>query len=115
HCAPRHATSYLSHAPPLSDLNPLSLPDALPISSDPGADQHEVGAGTRGFAGQPISEPYWRCSPLAMIDSSIVGSKNSSKPNSSSDRKSTCLNSSHVKISYAVFCLKKKKKQLSNH
>src|SRR5207302_1250246 len=27
----------------------------------------------------------------------------------SSDRKSTRLNSSHVKISYAVFCLKKKK------
>src|SRR5690606_4872991 len=28
----------------------------------------------------------------------------------SEDRKSTRLNSSHVKISYAVFCLKKKKK-----
>src|SRR5690606_41900884 len=28
---------------------------------------------------------------------------------STSDRKSTRLNSSHVKISYAVFCLKKKK------
>src|SRR5690606_39720712 len=28
-----------------------------------------------------------------------------------SDRKSTRLNSSHVKISYAVFCLKKKKSQ----
>src|SRR5436309_12638171 len=28
---------------------------------------------------------------------------------SSTDRKSTRLNSSHVKISYAVFCLKKKK------
>src|SRR5690606_15322264 len=28
------------------------------------------------------------------------------------DRKSTRLNSSHVKISYAVFCLKKKKTQL---
>src|SRR5690606_42029368 len=27
------------------------------------------------------------------------------------DRKSTRLNSSHVKISYAVFCLKKKKQQ----
>src|SRR3989442_3416085 len=27
----------------------------------------------------------------------------------SSDRKSTRLNSSHVRISYAVFCLKKKK------
>src|SRR5690554_7068645 len=29
----------------------------------------------------------------------------------SSDRKSTRLNSSHVRISYAVFCLKKKKKK----
>src|SRR5690349_22883999 len=28
------------------------------------------------------------------------------------DRKSTRLNSSHVEISYAVFCLKKKKKKL---
>src|SRR5207253_7323940 len=28
------------------------------------------------------------------------------------DRKSTRLNSSHVAISYAVFCLKKKKKKL---
>src|SRR5436309_14824065 len=30
---------------------------------------------------------------------------------SQTDRKSTRLNSSHVKISYAVFCLKKKKKK----
>src|SRR5690606_41649400 len=30
------------------------------------------------------------------------------------DRKSTRLNSSHVKISYAVFCLKKKKKTERN-
>src|SRR5690606_40862901 len=30
---------------------------------------------------------------------------------SQGDRKSTRLNSSHVKISYAVFCLKKKKTQ----
>src|SRR5437870_12864002 len=30
------------------------------------------------------------------------------------DRKSTRLNSSHVAISYAVFCLKKKKKQHSS-
>src|SRR5690606_40755194 len=30
--------------------------------------------------------------------------------NNQKDRKSTRLNSSHVKISYAVFCLKKKKK-----
>src|SRR5436309_8466780 len=31
------------------------------------------------------------------------------------DRKSTRLNSSHVKISYAVFCLKKKKKINKNN
>src|SRR5690349_22884469 len=31
----------------------------------------------------------------------------------SADRKSTRLNSSHVEISYAVFCLKKKKIRLS--
>src|SRR5256885_10666511 len=31
------------------------------------------------------------------------------------DRKSTRLNSSHLVISYAVFCLKKKKKSTSNH
>src|SRR5437879_10807439 len=30
------------------------------------------------------------------------------------DRKSTRLNSSHRCISYAVFCLKKKKKQITN-
>src|SRR5690554_7048547 len=32
------------------------------------------------------------------------------KVNESQDRKSTRLNSSHVRISYAVFCLKKKSK-----
>src|SRR5947209_19774377 len=31
------------------------------------------------------------------------------------DRKSTRLNSSHANISYAVFCLKKKKKQQTEH
>src|SRR3712207_8893381 len=30
-------------------------------------------------------------------------------PEEIADRKSTCLNSSHANISYAVFCLKKKK------
>src|SRR5256885_4581761 len=32
------------------------------------------------------------------------------RPDSGADRKSTRLNSSHLVISYAVFCLKKKKK-----
>src|SRR5690554_7330025 len=39
---------------------------------------------------------------IAWIDEGLV-----------SDRKSTRLNSSHVRISYAVFCLKKKKQTLT--
>src|SRR5690554_7613284 len=39
-----------------------------------------------------------------MIDRRALG-----EPNNLVDRKSTRLNSSHVRISYAVFCLKKKK------
>src|SRR5690349_21927510 len=35
-------------------------------------------------------------------------------PTDDEDRKSTRLNSSHVEISYAVFCLKKKKKKKIN-
>src|SRR5947199_5835189 len=37
-----------------------------------------------------------------------------SGPASTRDRKSTRLNSSHLGISYAVFCLKKKKKNKKN-
>src|SRR5256885_12363142 len=36
-------------------------------------------------------------------------------PASSPDRKSTRLNSSHLVISYAVFCLKKKKNNITVH
>src|SRR5690554_7456143 len=38
--------------------------------------------------------------------------KNLSQLSLFQDRKSTRLNSSHVRISYAVFCLKKKKKKI---
>src|SRR5205807_6945045 len=37
-----------------------------------------------------------------------------SSASASTDRKSTRLNSSHLVISYAVFCLKKKKKDENN-
>src|SRR5256886_13617404 len=47
------------------------------------------------------------------------GAKNPPSPGSTNapvvDRKSTRLNSSHSQISYAVFCLKKKKKTHSLH
>src|SRR5256885_10461420 len=39
----------------------------------------------------------------------VIGPRNSYDKSCSTDRKSTRLNSSHLVISYAVFCLKKKK------
>src|SRR5256886_11863847 len=39
-----------------------------------------------------------------------VGSRSPASSSAATDRKSTRLNSSHSQISYAVFCLKKKKK-----
>src|SRR5436309_8734223 len=48
------------------------------------------------------------------FDASEVASK-ASDASKHIDRKSTRLNSSHVKISYAVFCLKKKKKKKIKH
>src|SRR5207249_1433944 len=58
---------------------------------------------------------------IDVIDLQVVGSRDAlrRKPDAQSlfdlhvhrDRKSTRLNSSHVSISYAVFCLKKKKKK----
>src|SRR2546421_5119375 len=47
----------------------------------------------------------------------LQGREFDSRDREESDRKSTRLNSSHDQISYAVFCLKKKKKKhyLSDH
>src|SRR5207302_10356817 len=47
---------------------------------------------------------------VAAIDHFLAESGAQRERNEQRDRKSTRLNSSHVKISYAVFCLKKKKK-----
>src|SRR5690625_5530412 len=67
----------------------VSLHDALPICTD--LEEHvEVGSAV----------PSVRCAP--------VGGSGDPRPAPCQDRKSTRLNSSHVAISYAVFCLKKK-------
>src|SRR2546430_9336987 len=52
---------------------------------------------------------YWRShAPTESLLASSQGAASTSR--SQIDRKSTRLNSSHSQISYAVFCLKKKKK-----
>src|SRR2546430_5269483 len=67
-----------------TEIYTLSLHDALPISS------------TCAWCARRITT----CAPAS--------------GRARSDRKSTRLNSSHSQISYAVFCLKKKKKETGN-
>src|SRR5437899_7813554 len=66
-----------------TEIYTLSLHDALPIS---------IFRGRTGWAAEPVQ-------PWEALNNR--------------DRKSTRLNSSHLGISYAVFCLKKKKKKES--
>src|SRR5690606_41946478 len=84
-------------------LSTLSLHDALPISPDPPC-RPAVVAGRVVVALSPAgavrSEP-----PAAAVRPALAGHGVAA---AGADRKSTRLNSSHVKISYAVFCLKKK-------
>src|SRR5690606_41876076 len=62
-------------------------------------DQREGGRTQEGVEGELAPDPVAQLGP-ELHDHSGRGCP---------DRKSTRLNSSHVKISYAVFCLKKKK------
>src|SRR5690606_40998070 len=91
----------------------LALHDALPISSLPG----RGGVTWRS----PKRAWYWLapCEAEAVLSAAasrarwraarLCSTVSTSGSRMLADRKSTRLNSSHVKISYAVFCLKKKK------
>src|SRR5207253_10724577 len=70
--------------PATTDIYTLSLHDALPISN--AGRQQRVIPARKLSSGRKLPRRY-------------------------EDRKSTRLNSSHVAISYAVFCLKKKKER----
>src|SRR5688572_32968454 len=78
-----------------TEIYTLSLHDALPISLfDPSGAQTFTGGAVGPAITQPLSPPPDATNGAVMT----------------TDRKSTRLNSSHSQISYAVFCLKKKKK-----
>src|SRR5699024_12058677 len=85
---------------PATELHTLSLHDALPISPE---------AGRRGGSSEAGVESVFRCRGRARAPGSGEAEVVRQRPGR--DRKSTRLNSSHVSISYAVFCLKKKKKK----
>src|SRR5690606_41663630 len=93
---------FLSHLPPPPQLYPLSLHDALPILS-PAAIRMP-----RQFIGRRRSDRV--AFAISELDARTIPSAahRRVRPEKLGDRKSTRLNSSHVKISYAVFCLKKK-------
>src|SRR5256885_12615511 len=50
----------------------------------------------------------------AFVEGRLKELSQAATPRGTGDRKSTRLNSSHLVISYAVFCLKKKKTKASN-
>src|SRR5256886_7645443 len=52
---------------------------------------------------------------VAAIKGTFEGKVRLADQKAPEDRKSTRLNSSHSQISYAVFCLKKKKKEYTRH
>src|SRR2546430_7913313 len=87
--------------PATTEIYTLSLHDALPI----------FWQGDRELKGEPMDAVQARA-----IYEEIVRRKRDPAliELAGQDRKSTRLNSSHSQISYAVFCLKKKKKEYNN-
>src|SRR5256885_3532352 len=78
-----------------TEIYTLSLHDALPISA---VNTMPLTKGMLNSKEKPIAPPKNSARSVAITANSLA------------DRKSTRLNSSHLVISYAVFCLKKKKK-----
>src|SRR5439155_23662654 len=85
---------FFTHPAP-TDIYTLSLHDALPILSW----QFAPYRGSEGDAQAEVPRPRARIRADVDPAETRVAAQ---------DRKSTRLNSSHVAISYAVFCLKKK-------
>src|SRR5690606_42155728 len=97
------------------ELSPLSLHDALPILR--GAEERLAHRCER----RDVRRPYLaRAAPEAAVGGEEVGGDLHGRRHGldlatarevpAPDRKSTRLNSSHVKTSYAVFCVKKKRR-----
>src|SRR5437899_12250365 len=85
---PSFVLVFFFNDPATTEIYTLSLHDALPISLP------------------PPRRPAWhrRARPAGRARLGAAAAPG--------DRKSTRLNSSHLGISYAVFCLKKKKKKI---
>src|SRR5688572_31178382 len=85
---------------PPAEIYTLSLHDALPISW-----------GQRAYEDDIVQGRFLNHSSFILNTPDAI--RHVLVDNYEKDRKSTRLNSSHSQISYAVFCLKKKKNSLS--
>src|SRR5207249_12283858 len=102
-------------APPHSATYPLSLHDALPIWCRGRTVRARAGEGGRGRRATRLRLRRPRI-PLRASRRHVPATRHRAPPTrgarhvrdrrAARDRKSTRLNSSHVSISYAVFCLK---------
>src|SRR5205807_10227718 len=105
--SPSPSFFFFFHHPPPSVFYTLSLHDALPISV---LRRHAGAAGAvhHRIRRQPVDPPLPAVRPDRAGERALFLCLRHG--HAVQDRKSTRLNSSHLVISYAVFCLKKKKK-----
>src|SRR5205814_9354687 len=107
---PSLSTVSFSTPTPPPEIHTLSLHDALPISGTARA-VATLASSSRACA---TSSSMSRVFPSPGSPSTITTCPRPLHARCQ-DRKSTRLNSSHLGISYAVFCLKKKKKNTHKH
>src|SRR5438445_9373764 len=93
--------------PPISTLFPYTTLFRSNIKDDAIRELVQLTGPQDGRPGLTFSDLRFRLLPDALCRAFPTRSLTSEDL----DRKSTRLNSSHANISYAVFCLKKKKKQ----
>src|SRR5690606_39746821 len=104
-----------SHDPATLVIYTLSLHDALPIFADEAGERDQKIPGRRIGYYRQVCRYLFVGSDVAHIQKEALSGRHCAPlaggvcDPRTRDRKSTRLNSSHVKISYAVFCLKKKK------
>src|SRR5207247_8756653 len=103
------------HRPATTDIYTLSLHDALPISKPGSSEKRPLGIPT---VRDRVVQTALRAVLEPIFERIFAAHSYGFRPGRGCkdalrrvDRKSTRLNSSHEWISYAVFCLKKKKQQ----
>src|SRR5690606_42147770 len=98
---------FVVRPPPRSSLFPYTtlFRSPRPVRERDPARRH------RGEEPDPRHPPRGRRRPAPALREPAPGPRPRRRQRGERDRKSTRLNSSHVKSSYAVFCLKKKKQK----